>query len=75
MKHVWMALALIFIIVAAMSLWQQHYDAAFVTATLGALAWFLNYRAGAKEVLSRLNEDDRQYDEPGSDEDQDEEQG
>jgi len=58
MKYLWMALAIIFVVVAATSLWERHYDAAFVTATLGALAWFLNYRANAKELISRANQED-----------------
>ena len=38
--------------VAAISLWWQRTDAAFVSATLGAVAWLLNYRIQIKESIS-----------------------
>ena len=38
--------------VAAISLWWQCTDAAFISATLGAVAWLLNYRIQIKESIS-----------------------
>lgn len=52
MKHFWMVVALACLGFAAMALWQQNVDSAFVSATIGALAWFLNYRARIKELIA-----------------------
>ena len=52
MKHFWMAVALACLSFAAMALWRQNFDAAFVSATIGALAWFLNYRARMKGLIA-----------------------
>ena len=38
-------------VLAGGSLWLQRTNVAFVAATLGAVAWFLNYRTGIKESL------------------------
>ena len=51
MKHLWMAVSLVCLSGAAMALWRQHLDAAFVIGTIGALAWFLNYRSRMKELI------------------------
>jgi len=56
MKHFWMAIVLIGMAGAAMSLWKQQYNIAFVMATVGALAWFLNYRARLKETINDRSE-------------------
>jgi hypothetical protein len=58
MKHFWMGVAIACISGAVVSLWWQHYDAAFVIGTMGALAWFLNYRAGLKKMIGGELEDD-----------------
>lgn len=58
MKQFWMGVAIACISGAAVSLWWQHYDAAFVVGTMGALAWFLNYRAGLKEMIGGESDDD-----------------
>jgi F0F1-type ATP synthase assembly protein I len=44
-ERIWIILAAVLVIVAATLLWRHHVSAAFVTATLGAVAWFLSYRA------------------------------
>jgi predicted membrane protein len=65
-ERIWIILAAVMVIVAAAFLWRNNMSAAFVTATLGAVAWFLSYRAqiraklGAAEVESsepEINED------------------
>lgn len=58
MKHFWMGVTLACISGAALSLWRQHYDAAFVIGTMAAVAWFLNYRARIKEMIGESNDDD-----------------
>lgn len=39
-----MFLAVLLLIVAAVFLWRNNLSAAFVSAALGACAWFLSYR-------------------------------
>jgi hypothetical protein len=57
-ERIWIVGAGVLVIVAAAFLWRNNVSAAFVTATLGAVAWFLSYRAqirakfGATEVES-----------------------
>jgi hypothetical protein len=59
-----MILAGIGIIVAAFFLWQRDFDKAFVIAALGMVAWFLNYRAQLKAVVSAADlADENQGDE------------
>ena len=52
MKLFWMIMAGIGVGVAAIALWFQHTDVAFVAATLGAVAWFLHYRRQIKESIT-----------------------
>jgi hypothetical protein len=52
MRHFWMAVSISCLSAAAVALWRQRVDAAFVLATIGALAWFLNYRANLKESIT-----------------------
>jgi len=40
----WMFLSALLLIAAAVFLWRNNLSAAFVTAALGACAWFLSYR-------------------------------
>lgn len=47
----WIILAALLVIVAAIFLWRSNVSAAFVAATLGAVAWFLSYRA---QIRARL---------------------
>jgi len=44
-ERLWIVVAGVMVIVAAAFLWRNNVSAAFVTATLGAVAWFLSYRA------------------------------
>lgn len=50
MKLFWLTVAGVCIVVAAYFLWRRDFDTAFVIAALGAVAWFLNYRAQLKEI-------------------------
>jgi hypothetical protein len=58
MKKFWRGVSLLCICGAALSLWRQDYDAAFVIGTIGVLAWFLNYRARMKETIDSANDDE-----------------
>ena len=52
MKLLWLIVAGVCIVVAAYFLWRRDFDTAFVIAALGAVAWFLNYRAQLKEITT-----------------------
>lgn len=44
-QRVFTIIAGLFLLAAAVLLWRNNLTAAFVTATLGIVAWFLNFRA------------------------------
>ena len=43
--RLWSFVSIVLLAFAAIFLWRNNLSAAFVTATLGAVAWFLSYRA------------------------------
>ena len=56
----------LFVIVAATFLWRNNFSAAFVTGTLGAVAWLLSYRIrllGTPTVSENSAEEDNKDDE------------
>ena len=60
------------ILVAAFFLWRRDLDAAFVTAALGLVAWFLNYRAQMKGIIAAADlQENSSEDEEESSEDSD----
>jgi hypothetical protein len=44
-ERLWTIGAGLLLIVAAVFLWRNNLSAAFVSATLGVVSWFLSYRA------------------------------
>ena len=40
------------LLVAAVLLWRNNHTGAFVTATLGVVAWFLSYRSQMRAKIS-----------------------
>jgi hypothetical protein len=60
-ERLWMIASGILLALAAFFIWRNNLSAAFVTAALGACAWFLSYRAELKNKI----EDD----EPNTDDD------
>ncbi len=44
-ERVWTIAAGMMLVVAAIFLWRNNLSGAFVSATLGVVAWFLSYRA------------------------------
>ena len=62
-ERVWIIASGILLVVAAVFLWRNNLSAAFVTAALGACAWFLSYRT----QLRRKIKDDESPDEEFSD--------
>lgn len=63
MKLVWMIVAGVAVVLAGFFLWRRNLDAAFVTAALGMVAWFLNYRAQMREIAAaaELEEENKGY--------------
>lgn len=45
MERAWIIASILCLLVAAVLLLRDNQSAAFVVATLGAVAWFLSYRA------------------------------
>jgi hypothetical protein len=66
MKQFWMSVTVICIAGAAAAFGLDHYDAAFVIATIGALSWFLNYRVSAKNVIKEADQEDEHEESSGS---------
>ena len=56
-ERIWIFVAAVLVIVAAAFLWRNNMSAAFVTATLGAVAWFLSYRAQIRAKLAATEVD------------------
>ena len=54
-ERVWIIASGILLVVAAVFLWRNNLSAAFVTAALGACAWFLSYRA---QLRKKINDDE-----------------
>jgi uncharacterized membrane protein YdjX (TVP38/TMEM64 family) len=64
-ERLWIIAAALLVLVAGVCLWRNNLSVAFVTATLGACAWFLSYRAQlrAKIVAREEHEAETQTDE------------
>jgi hypothetical protein len=68
-ERIWTIVAALFAVAAGVLLWRNNLPAAFVTATLGAVAWFLSYRMQlrakitAAEEVSNDQETDEESDE------------
>jgi hypothetical protein len=56
MRHAWITGSMLCLIVAAVLLLRENYDAAFVAAALGMVAWFLNYRSKIRETIIEPDE-------------------
>ena len=54
-----MILSGVCIAVAAFFMLRRNFDSAFVIAALGLVAWFLNYRAQMKEIITAANLQER----------------
>lgn len=54
-ERVWMIVSGLLLLVAAVFLWRNNLSTAFVTAALGACAWFLSYRA---QLRKKINDDE-----------------
>jgi hypothetical protein len=45
MERIWMIASALLLVLAAFFVWRNNLSGAFVSAALGACAWFLSYRA------------------------------
>ena len=54
-ERAWIIGSGILLVLAAVFLWRNNLSTAFVTAALGACAWFLSYRA---QLRNKIKDDD-----------------
>lgn len=62
-ERTWIIIAALFALAAGVLLWRNNLTAAFVTATLGAVAWFLSYRV---QMRARFDATEQEPDEQDS---------
>jgi len=66
-ERLWIIASGILLVLAAVFLWRNNLPVAFVTAALGACAWFLSYRAELRKKI----EDDESHSEDVSESEND----
>jgi len=54
-ERLWIIASGMLLVLAAVFLWRNNLPAAFVTAALGACAWFLSYRT---QLRKKINDDE-----------------
>lgn len=59
--RVWRLLAYALLAATLVLLYLRHYDVAFITAALGASAWFLNVRAAVKRKHDLVKDGPRNW--------------
>jgi Flp pilus assembly protein TadB len=69
-ERVWMILAGVLLVAAAVFLWWNNLSAAFVTAALGACAWFLSYRAELRKKIKDNDSSDEESEDSNDELDQ-----
>ena len=57
MERIWLTAASLLMIAAAAFLWRNNLSAAFVSAALGAVAWFLSYRSKLRAHVAATEQD------------------
>ncbi|MFN2578285.1 MAG: hypothetical protein ABR607_11410 [Pyrinomonadaceae bacterium] len=57
-ERVWMVVSSLLLLAAAVFLWRNNLSNAFVTAALGACAWFLSYRAQLRKKIQDEENDE-----------------
>jgi hypothetical protein len=68
---IWTIASIVCLIVAGLFLHRRNFDAAFILAVLGAVAWFLNYRSHIRGAI--IEDTETTDDERDASEDEDEE--
>ena len=61
-ERIWIIIAALFALAAGVLLWRNNMSAAFVTATLGAVAWFLSYRVQMRAKVDAAEEESDEQD-------------
>ena len=56
-ERIWIIVSVLLLITAAVFLWRNNLSAVFVTAALGAVAWFLSYRSQLRARLAVAEHD------------------
>ncbi|HVS82916.1 MAG TPA: hypothetical protein VHE60_14400 [Pyrinomonadaceae bacterium] len=56
-ERIWIIVAGLFVVAAAVFLWRNNLSAAFVSAALGAVAWFLSYRSQLRARIAAAERD------------------
>jgi uncharacterized membrane protein YhfC len=59
-KRFWLIIAVLCITVGGVFLLRGHLDAAFVVATIGIIAWFLNYRSQMTEIVNAADSEQQE---------------
>lgn len=62
MMNLWVVIAAVCVLVAVVLFFRLNFEAAFVVAAIGAVAWFLNYRQQVKRRLGRFDNEDQTND-------------
>ena len=57
MERIWLIGSSLLLIAAAVFLWRNNLSAAFVSAALGAVAWFLSYRSKLRAQVAASEQD------------------
>lgn len=70
---IWTIAAILLLIAAAVFLLRENYDAAFVLAALGAIAWILNYRFQIRGTINEETETTEDERDASDEDDEDEE--
>lgn len=60
--NLWVVIAAVCVLVAVVLFFRLNFEAAFVVAAIGAVAWFLNYRQQVKRRLGRFDNEDQTND-------------
>ena len=63
-ERVWIILSGLLLVLAAFFVWRNNFSAAFVSAALGACAWFLSYRG---EMKKKIVDDDSEIEDSEDD--------
>jgi len=61
-ERTWIIIAALFALAAGVLLWRNNMPAAFVTATLGAVAWFLSYRVQMRAKVDAAEQESDEQD-------------
>jgi hypothetical protein len=70
MERVWIIAAVVSLFIAAFFLLRENYNAAFVAAALGAVAWFMNYRNQLRATIIEPTETEETEEDDFGDEDE-----